>query len=130
MVSRSVLPHDPCPIQTDDNLIRLKADVVKDLIIGPLNERGVHGVDRGLAPEGEPRCETSPVFLGDSHVKGPFRKRIRKGGNTRAIGHGSRHRTQPAMLPPQRGERLGEHVRKRRGRGFLGRLPVVRQEVL
>ena len=64
----TVLTHDPSPIQGEYDRTALQADVMDDLVIGPLEKGGIDG-DHGTQPlQGQAGGEGHGVLFGDADV--------------------------------------------------------------
>jgi hypothetical protein len=68
LVSRTIFSYNSSPIQGEDHWKVLEADILKNLIISPLEKCGVNG-DNGLHSfEGETGSESDRVLFCNSNI--------------------------------------------------------------
>ena len=70
MVRRAVRADDARPVEREDDRQVHEADVVHDLVVGALQERGVDRAHRPEALRREAGGEEHGVLLADAHVEG------------------------------------------------------------
>ncbi len=88
VVGGAVFAHDAAPIQGEHHRKPLDADVMENLVEGPLQKGGIDGHHRAHAFGGQPRREGDPVLFRDPHVVKPVRIFFREFGQPRSFGHG------------------------------------------
>ena len=86
----------------------LRADVVDDLVVRALQERGVDGADRLEALCRQAGGEGDGVRLGDTHVEEAVGEACAELGEIGAGGHGRRDGHDARIALGQRAQRLGE----------------------
>ena len=74
VVGRAVGSHEASPVHRQDHRQFLQADVVDDLVVGPLQEGGIDRHDGDESLGGEPRRKGHAVLFGHSHVVEPSGK--------------------------------------------------------
>ena len=68
LVGRTILSDNPAPIQSKDHWKILEANVLKNLVISPLEEGGVNGDDGLHSFEGKTCSESDGMLLCNSNV--------------------------------------------------------------
>ena len=94
-VGLAVLAHESRAVHAEDDRQVLDRDVVDDVVVGALQERGVDGADRPDALRREPGGERHRVALGDADVEEPLGILLREDAGAGAPGHrrGDRHQS-------------------------------------
>ena len=59
LMSRAVVGHDAGPVEGEDDGQVLEADVVIDLVVGPLEEGRIDGADRRRPPTARPAANVT-----------------------------------------------------------------------
>ncbi len=110
MVGRPVGPDDSAPIQGQNHRQALQANIVEDLVVGPLHECGVNGYHRNESFGSQTRSKSNPVLFGDSHVEESVGKFLSEGIQARSLGHGRRDANQTWIFPAQLDHGLSEDL--------------------
>src|SRR5512138_2730836 len=122
LVGRPVVRHDAGPVEDEDDRQVHEADVVVELVVGPLQERRIDGHDGLEAGEGQPRGEGHGVLLGDADVEEPLRQLLRELFQARALAHGRGDGQDLLVLLRDLDHGLAEGGRERRAPFLLKRL--------
>ena len=69
LVGLAVCPHQSRPIHGKENRQAREADIVDNLIVGPLQESGVDSHHGTIAGAGHSRGKGDGMLLGDAHIK-------------------------------------------------------------
>ena len=88
LVGPAVLTDQPRPVHPDYYGQVLEAYVVEDLVVGPLQERGIDGHHRLQAPSGHSGGHRDRVLLRHPHVEDPFGEPFLHLLQPRALQHG------------------------------------------
>ncbi len=88
MVSGTILTHEPAPIQTEDHMQIGEADVVDNLIKGPLKKGGIYGHDGYESLRGESGRKGHGMLLCNAHVEEALRVGLGKFIETCSLRHG------------------------------------------
>ncbi|MNJ58607.1 hypothetical protein D3C77_542480 [compost metagenome] len=92
----------------------MPANIMHDLIVSPLHECGINGIDR-LHPFHSQRCtHRSRMLLGDADINHPPRETLPELNEAGASRHGRRYRNNPLILFCQLDQRLAEYIGIRR----------------
>ena len=109
VVGRAVVTDHAAAVQGDGHRQVGQADVVDELVQGPLHERGIDREEGAQPLQGEPGGKGDGVLLGDTHIEKAVRKLGRKGQQAGAAGHGRGDRHHPLVGPGQPAEGVAEH---------------------
>ena len=71
MMCLSVGPHNARPVEGENHVKVLHADIVYDLIDATLQERGIHRDHRDHPAQGHACRECHRMFLGNAYVEEP-----------------------------------------------------------
>ena len=117
VVGRPVVADQSRPVHREDHRELLQADVVYDLIVGPLQEGRVDGRHRPGAAECQPGCEQDRLLLGDADVEIALRHRGLEDVEARAGVHRGGDADHPCVAAALCQQRLAEDrgvLRRRR----------------
>ena len=92
MVGRAVVPYQARPVYGQHHMQVHQADILHDLVVGPLQEGGINGRNRDHALLGKAACHGNGVLLRNANVEGPLREPVGKGRQARTGG-----RAQPRL---------------------------------
>ena len=109
VVRRPVFGHQSCPINEDRHGQVLRGDIMDDLVVGSLQERGIHGHDRPGALSRQPRGEGERMLLGNPDVVKSLGKLLGKSRQSGPFAHRRRDGHDPAAFPRQPGQRVHGH---------------------
>jgi len=98
-VGRAVVGDDPGPVEGENDGQVLQADIVVDLIIGPLEEGRIDGADGLVAVEGQAGGEIHGMLFGDPHIVKLGGQGLGEAGQARPLEHG-RGDGQDLMIRP------------------------------
>ena len=115
----SVASHKPCPVNRENHMQVLNADIVKNLIVGPLQEGGIHCHHRLQASGRQPGRKGYRMLLCDSHIKETIRKHILKPFEACSVRHGRSDRHHLLIPIPE----LAHH--RREDIGIIGLRPLM-----
>ena len=117
-MGRAVVADEPGAVHREDHVELLQADVVDDLVVGPLQEGRVDRHDRLDPLEGEPRGEQHRLLLGDADVEVAVGHRLLQDRQAGARVH-RRRDADHALVPfAFLHEGVAEHLRVLRRRGL------------
>jgi len=119
-VRRPVRADQPGPVHGEPHRELLQVDVVHNLVVAALQERGVDGAEGLEALAGQAGGERHGVLLRDADVEAPAREAAEEVVEPRAAAHGRVDGHDLAVLLRLGDERLGEvvGVGQRLGRGL------------
>ncbi len=121
VMGRPVVADQPGAIHREDDVEALQADVVDDLVVGALQERGVDR-DHRLDPlEGEPGGEQDRLLLGDADVEVALGHRLLEHAQAGAGVHRGRDADDALIAFAFPHERFAEDLRVLRRRGWRRR---------
>ncbi len=109
-MSGAVLTHDPSAVNSKNDRMGLQAHVVKDLVIGPLQEGGIDRHYRTKALGGHACCKGHCVLFRNAHVKKPFRECLGKLVESGSFRHGCRYCDNPFIFAGQLDQCLPEDL--------------------
>ena len=111
-----VVPDNPPAVQGQHDGQVLEADIVKHLVVSPLQEGGVNGDNRFEPFRGKPRGKGHPVLLGNAHIEKAVGKLAGKILEPGALAHGRRYGDDLFVLTPQLHHGAAENLRVGRRR--------------
>ena len=110
-VRRAVGADETGAIDGEAHRQALDGDVVHDLVVGALQERGIDGGERLQAFGGEAGGEGDGVLLGDADVERALGKLLAEAIEAGAVGHGRGDGDDLVVLLRLGDESLGEYAR-------------------
>jgi hypothetical protein len=121
-VGRAVVGDDAGPVEDEDDRQVHQADIVIDLVVGPLEEGRVDGHDRLEAGEGQARGEAHGMLLGDADVEEAVGQLLGELPQARALAHGRGDGQDLRFAPGDLDHGLAEGAR-------IGRAPVLAERL-
>ena len=88
MVCFTVFPHHTGPVQGKKDRQLLQADIMNNLVIGPLQKSRINGYNRPIAGAGQAGGKGNGVLLGYTNIKKTLRELPGKKVQSRARRHG------------------------------------------
>ena len=105
-----VASDKPGPVHGDHDRQVLKTDIMKRLVIGPLEEGRINGKYRLHPARRQTGCKGHGVLFCDPHVKEPFREILFKCGKSGPVRHGRRNCHDFLVFARDIGKHLGKHL--------------------
>ena len=121
MVGGAVFCHQPASINTEGHRQVLRRHVMDHLVIGPLQERRIHGDHRSHALCRKTAGKGDRMLFRDAHVIQPIREFLFKDGEAGPFAHGGRDRDDPRVPLGQFDERIDRDRGVGGARRLLGR---------
>ena len=110
VVGRAVVADEAGAIDREHDVQPLQADVVDDLVVGPLQEGRVDRRHRLAALEREAAGQQHRLLLGDADVEVPVRERLLQQAEPRARVHRGGDPQDPVVALAFAHQRLAEHL--------------------
>ena len=85
-------------VDAESNRKILRADVVNDFVVRPLQKRGIYRVIRLQSFRSHCRTQHGGVFFADAYVKRPFRISFEKSAQPQRVRHGGGYGDDPIVF--------------------------------
>ena len=119
VMRRAVRAHQSGAIKRERHRQILQADIMKNLVIRPLQEGRINRRDRPESFGGQPGGIGDGVLFGNADIEKPLWERFRKFIQPRSRTHRRRDGQHVRLLPRQLRQRRAKHVRIARRKPFL-----------